>query len=212
LSNRYSSSVESKLAQDIKRIDAILRDELPKYDWPIDPSQEFIAANGGFIASRSYIKAILCIYAYHQPKSFDDNSIVNINNEWLKQANSKNYHHFFPKSYLKKKGESYENINHILNITIVDEFLNKRKIKAKAPSEYIGEFKETNQQLEDTMRTHLIGDLEAFGIWENNYNKFFDKRAIAVSDFLTNRIILQDVDKQEKQKKIIDDIEETEFE
>jgi hypothetical protein len=200
------------LAQDIKRIDAILRDELPKYDWPIDPSQEFIAANGGFIASRSYIKAILCIYAYHQPKSFDDNSIVNINNEWLKQANSKNYHHFFPKSYLKKKGESYENINHILNITIVDEFLNKRKIKAKAPSEYIGEFKETNQQLEDTMRTHLIGDLEAFGIWENNYNKFFDKRAIAVSDFLTNRIILQDVDKQEKQKKIIDDIEETEFE
>jgi hypothetical protein len=62
------------------------------------------------------------------------------------------------------------------------------------------------------MRTHLIDDLEAFGIWENNYDKFFDKRAKAVSDFLTNRIILQDVDKQEKQKKIIDDIEETEFE
>ena len=212
LSNRYSSSVESKLAQDIKRIEAILRDELPKYDWPIDFSQEFIAANGGFIASRSYIKAILCIYAYHQPKSFDDNSIVHINNEWLKQANSKNYHHFFPKSYLKKKGESSENINHILNITMVDEFLNKRKIKAKPPSDYIGEFKKTNQRLEDAMRTHLIDDLEAFGIWENNYSKFFNKRAKAVSDFLTNRIISQDIDKQEKQRKIIDDIEETEFE
>lgn len=212
LSNRYSSSVESKLAQDIKRIDTILKNELPKYDWPIDPSQEFIAANGWFIASRSYIKAILCIYAYHQPKSFIDDSIVNINNEWLKQANSKNYHHFFPKSYLKKVDESPENINHILNVTIVDDFLNKRAIKSKAPAEYMGEFKIKNQKLEDTMKTHLIDDLQEFGIWENNYSKFFNKRAKAVSDFLTSRIISQDIDKQEKQKKIIDDFEETESE
>jgi len=212
LSNRYSSSVESKLAQDIKRIDTILTDELPKYDWPIDPSQEFIAANGWFSVGRSYIKAMLCIYAYHQPKSFIDDSIVNINNEWLKQANSKNYHHFFPKSYLKKTGESPENINHILNITIVDDFLNKRAIRAKTPAEYMAEFKIKNQKLADTMRTHLIDDLEGFGIWENNYDKFFNSRAKAVSDFLTSRIITQDVDKQEKQTKIIDDVEETEME
>ena len=69
LSGRYSSAVESKLAQDIKRIDEILNDNLPKYDWSVDISPEFIKNNGWFSAGRSYIKALLCIYAYHQPKS-----------------------------------------------------------------------------------------------------------------------------------------------
>ena len=40
LSGRFSSSVEAKLGQDVKRIDAILNDELPKYDWSIDISEE----------------------------------------------------------------------------------------------------------------------------------------------------------------------------
>jgi hypothetical protein len=78
LSGRYSSAVESKLAQDIKRIDDILLEKLPSYDWPIDTSPNFIIENGWFSAGRSYIKAILCIYAYQQPKSFVDDSIVNI--------------------------------------------------------------------------------------------------------------------------------------
>ena len=61
LSGRYSSAVESKLAQDVKRIDQILAGELPSYDWSIDTSEEFIKNNGWFSAARSYIKAILCI-------------------------------------------------------------------------------------------------------------------------------------------------------
>lgn len=45
LSGRYSSSVESKFAQDIKRIDKILNDELPQYDWPINTDPKFIKTN-----------------------------------------------------------------------------------------------------------------------------------------------------------------------
>ena len=32
--------------------------------------------------------------------------MVRISNDWLKQANSKNYHHFFPKAFLRRKGYS----------------------------------------------------------------------------------------------------------
>lgn len=131
LSGRYSSAVESKLAQDVKRIDQILTGELPSYDWSIDTSDEFIKNNGWFSAARSYIKAILCIYAYFQPKSFNDNSIVNISNYWLKQANSKNYHHFFPKAHLRKQNYGEFRINHILNITIVDDFSTRERLKRK---------------------------------------------------------------------------------
>ena len=196
LSGRYSSGVESKLAQDIKRIDKILNGELPSYDSPIDTSEEFIKNNGGFSTGRSYIKAILCVYAYHQPKSFNDNSLVNIDNSWLKQANSKNYHHFFPKAWLAKQKEDDFYINHILNITIVDDYLNKKEIGAKPPSKYMEKFERGNPNIKMAMETHLIGDFDSFGIVDNDYDKFFDERAKMVSKEIRKRIIPQEIDKK----------------
>lgn len=196
LAGRYSSAVESKLAQDIKKIDKILNDELPKYEWPINTLPEFIKDNGWFNAGSSYIKAILCIYAYHQPKSFIDDSLVNINNDWLKQANSKNYHHFFPKAYLARLNEDERKINHILNITIVDDFLNKRKIRDNPPSEYMAKFKKDNPHLAETMKTHLITDLDKFGVWTDNYHSFFEKRGKIVSKEIEKRIIKQVIDEK----------------
>ncbi|MBE9001192.1 DUF262 domain-containing protein [Nostoc sp. LEGE 12447] len=207
LSGRYSSSVESKLAQDIKRIDEILVGDLPSYDWSIDTSPKFIKDNGWFSTSRSYIKAILCIYVYHQPKSFNDNSIVNVSNYWLKQANSKNYHHFFPKAHLKKQDYLDWYINHILNITIVDDFLNKREIKANAPSKYMAKFQAINHDLETTMRTHLIENLDSFGIWNDDYEQFLSERAKIVSREISKRIIKQEIDKK-GQSNLVDDFEE----
>lgn len=207
LSSRYSSGVESKLAQDIKRVDDILKNKLPKYDYAIDVSSEFIANNGWFSAGRSYIKAILCIYAYHEPKSFNDDSIVQINNNWLKQANSKNYHHYFPKAYLEKNGFSYHDANHIANITIVDDFLNKREIKANAPSKYMRKFLKTNPALKKTMKTHLIDDLDKFGVWNDDYEKFIKMRAGKISSEISKRIIPQNID-VEGQEPIVDDIDE----
>jgi hypothetical protein len=209
---RYSSGVENKLAKDVERIDSILVDQLPRYDWAIDTSTQYIEDNGWFSAGRSFIKAILCIYAYNQPKSFIDNSIVNIGNQYLKQANSKNYHHFFPKAHLRKKEESDFYINHVLNITIVDDFLNKREIKAKAPSQYMAKFLKQNPDLEETMKTHCIRGLDKFGIWENDYEKFFYQRAKLVSRELNKRIIIQDTDQELKATKIYDDYEQTDVE
>jgi hypothetical protein len=190
LSERYSSSVETKLTQDVKRIDKILKVELPTYDFQVDISKQAIIDNGWFSANRSYIKAILCLYAYQEPKSFNDHSIVRMNNGWLKQANSKNYHHFFPRAFLKRHGEEEFFINHILNITIVDDFLNKRKIRAQAPSKYMQTFKKENVNIVETMKTHLIDDIDNFGIWEDDYDTFFEKRAEKVSNELKKKIII----------------------
>src|SRR5207302_1001769 len=122
LTRRYSGPVETNIGQDIRRIEMILKNERPEYDAGVDTSPEFIRNNGSFNAGRSFVKAILCVFAFHEPKSFADDSVVRISNDWLKQANSKNYHHFFPKAYLRRKG-NYEDwiINNIANITIVDD-------------------------------------------------------------------------------------------
>ena len=212
LSGRYSSAVESKLAQDVKRIDKILNDEIPEYGWPIDSSADFIKRNGRFSVGRSYIKAILCIYAYQGPKSFDNNAHVNISNSWLKQTNSKNYHHFFPKAYLKRSGVDDEEINHVLNITIVDDYLNKREIKADPPSKYMDKFRKRNSQISETMKTHLIGDLDDFGIWTNNYKRFLDRRADMLSKEIRKMIILREGDQQPQSNLEYDDSRDLEIE
>ena len=175
LTGRYTSAVETKLAADIKRVEAILREEEPVFDEGVDLTADAIGQNGYFSTGRSFIKAILCLYAYLQPESFASGAKVQIANDWLKRANSKNYHHFFPRAYLKKREEEHFYINHVANITIVDDYLNKNEIKAKAPSAYMKGFRKENRQLQQTMETHLI-DLDTFGIWEDDYDLFFRER------------------------------------
>jgi hypothetical protein len=129
------------------------------------------------------------LFAFHEPQSFADGSKVHIDNAWLQIATSRNYHHFFPKAYLKGKEEDFY-INHIVNITIVDDFLNKQVIRAKAPSKYMNDFKKKNLQLDDVMRTHLI-ELNNYGVWDNDYDTFFEKRAEKISEELSKRLIPQ---------------------
>lgn len=163
------------MAADIKRVDSILIDQEPMYDEGVDLTADAIESHGYFNTGRSFIKAILCLLAYQQPESFASGAKVTIANDWLKRANSKNYHHFFPRAWLKKRGEERFWINHVANITIVDDYLNKREIKAKAPSQYMKAFKKENRHLRETMKTHLI-ELDSFGIWEDDYDTFFHER------------------------------------
>ena len=103
LSYRYSSSTESRLAQDIKRIALILKNQRPDYsDIKVDLDSPMALIETNFSAGNSYCKAVLCLLAYQEPKDFQDNGKVILDNSWLKIASSKNYHHFFPKRYLEK--------------------------------------------------------------------------------------------------------------
>lgn len=194
LNSKFSSGTESKVARDIiVVIDKILNNLEPEQQ-EVNISIDNLNRNGWFSVGKAYIKGMLCILAAKQPESFIDGALVNINNGWLKAANSKNYHHFFPRAYLRKNGVDDGKANHIANITIVDDFLNKNKIKDKAPSVYMREFKELNSNLEDTMKTHLIYDINDMGIFNDDYNKFFEKRLETFKKEIESRLIIKSYD------------------
>ena len=195
LGGRYSHALETKLAQDIRIIDVILDGKQPVYDYPVNPTKEFVELSGSFNTGRSFIKAILCCLASKKPKSFKNNADVFVNNDWLKRSNSKNYHHFFPKGSFKGESANDSRINHIANITIVDDYLNKREIRAKKPSVYISDFSKKNHDIERTLRTHLIS-LEQAGIQEDDYEKFFKYRCRVIARELAKNLIPQAIDAQ----------------
>ena len=189
LSSRYSSATESKLAQDIKRINQIINGNQPEYkDFLINVSPSNLIETQ-FSAGNSFCKAILCLLAYNEPKNFNDNGKVTLDNNYLKTANSKNYHHFFPKSFLKKNFVGNE--NSLMNITLISDKLNKRKIGAKAPSDYIMEFNDSNDSLKKTLKSHLINDIDSFGISTDDYSTFLDKRARVFNTMLDARLNLK---------------------
>ncbi len=188
LSYRYSSSAESRLAQDIRRIDKILNNDRPNYTdikVDLDSPQTLIETN--FRAGNSYCKAVLCLLAYQEPKDFQDNGRVILDNSWLRQANSKNFHHFFPKKYLENR--EIVNSNSLINITFVSDHLNKHKIGARAPSDYIGDFKNENSDINKPLNSHFI-DINGFGIESDDYKTFLKARAERIFNELKARIDL----------------------
>lgn len=188
LSYRYSSSSESRLARDIKRIDSILKKERPDYsDIYVYLESPETLIHTSFSAGNSYCKAILCLLAYGEPKDFRDNGRVILDNSWLKIARSKNFHHFFPRKYLENKG--IPNENSLVNITFVSDRLNKHSIGARSPSNYIGKFKDHNPNIDKTLKTHFI-ELDGFGIENDDYATFLNARAQTIYQHLTERIDL----------------------
>ncbi len=177
--SRYSAASGGKLAVDLKRMDTILAGDAPEYrsDERVVLSPEDLT-HYWFSTGDALSKAVLCVLAGQRPRSFDTSADVDLDNSWLKVSNSKNYHHFFPKAYIDKRPD-IENwrANVVANITFVDDHLNKRALRAKPPSEYMRLMAEANPELEATMESHLIGDLEAFGVWDDDYERFLLERS-----------------------------------
>lgn len=97
--------------------------------------------------------------------------------------------------------------NNVLNITIVDDYLNKRQIRTDPPSAYLKRFAEANPDIEKAMASHLIGPLEKSGNWADNYASFLQKRADLVSAELRKRVIARPID-QRGQVVRTDDVDE----
>jgi len=184
---RYSSAAESKVGDDLKKMSDIARAKVPKY-----PRDELIIGTETiretwFSSGNAFCKTVLCLLASQRPKSFDTNGEVLLDNSNLKIATSRNYHHFFPKDYLRKKLPDKE-ANWIANITLIDAYSNKHIIAAKAPSGYIGTFMKKNPKLKQGLRAHLIDDPATFGVLNDDYETFLTNRSALMAECLNAKL------------------------
>lgn len=187
INERYSSASDSKINEDFNKIDKIITGESPSYpNLELTVSAEEISETH-FSSGNAYCKSILCLLAFNQPKSFDTDGIVVLDNSNLKIASSRNYHHFFPRKYLENNSKDAEP-NLIANITLIDGYSNKHKIGKKPPSQYIGEFSDENTQIDKTLKSHLIDDRGEFGIDEDDYETFISKRSESFSSMLNDKL------------------------
>lgn len=190
LSLRYSSATESKLAADIKKVDLIIdgkRPSYPEFKLFINSAQDLRETD--FSTGNAICKSILCILAYHEPKDFDTNGKVLLDNSYLKIASSKNYHHFFPRAFIRNHGTDAEPpyANSIVNITLVSAELNKKRIGAKAPSVYLADFADENSELKHALNSHLI-EMDDASVIQDDFTAFLKHRSEVLYAEILKRI------------------------
>lgn len=190
LSLRYSSATESKLAADIKKVDLIIdgkRPSYPEFKLFINSAQDLRETD--FSTGNAICKSILCILAYHEPKDFDTNGKVLLDNSYLKIASSKNYHHFFPRAFIRNHGTDAETpyANSIVNITLVSAELNKKRIGAKAPSVYLADFADENSELKHALNSHLI-QMDDASVIQDDFTAFLKHRSEVLYAEILKRI------------------------
>ena len=197
LSHRFSDAVVSKLGQDVKFFDALLANKKPSDahlpNLTITP--KIIASKGTFKMGSAFAKAILCLFAGHKPKSLSDGEDVTTGKAWLSKKNARNFHHFFPRAYMEKEGwsDSDRPVNNVANIIIIASDENQ-DIKKTAPSKYISKFRKKNPKLDDALKSHLIDDVDKFGVTTDDYATFFDRRVSKICKELFKCIVPRSMD------------------
>jgi hypothetical protein len=185
---RYGSASETKITEDFNKMDDIIVGRVPTYaatELTIDPKR---IEEAKFLTNNAYCKSVLCLLAYLQPKSFDTNGAVNLDNSHLKITTSSNYHRFFPGAYVHEQHKGKEP-NLLANITLQDGDPIEHRLGRKPPSEYIGKFGKDNPDLAGTLQTHLITDMTTFGVIADDYDTFIQCRAKAIADELNAKLI-----------------------
>jgi hypothetical protein len=144
---------------------------------------------------------VLCFLATKNPCEFQNHLPVQIDRTFG-EANQTQLHHIFPTNYLKNKFEKDEKyfksnikpyMNSMANISLISKGAN-RDIWDKEPSVYFGDCEKSNPNLSGDLESQLITSLDDFGIRNNDFPKFIDKRAERVANEINSfAISLKDV-------------------
>jgi len=191
LSERYIQAQDTKTEEDIKEMDKLINDSKEKvFDYDVDDFTWDEIKEIEMSFGSSLAKSILCFLASKIPLEFKNNERVNLSSAFA-EANLKELHHVFPRNFIKSQfGEDtkeYQNINSIANITLLSKTTN-REIWDTKPSKYFGQFTKENKNLDIALKSHLIGNIDDFGISKDDFNKFLNKRAKLIEEELNQFI------------------------
>ncbi len=188
LGDRYEAHVESTLAEDLKQLQKVVDNEPPVFDFHVYCAWDDIRDYGNFRLNSAYIKALICLMHQASPRSFINGEKVVID-DVLHKGNSKNYHHFFPRAYLKEIGN--DNPDHIANITLLRAAQNQ-SLGDRSPKAYIPRYKSDAVTIETTLKSQFI-DAKKQDAWIDNYSNFKEMRCRMLASAIKAKLVTKEM-------------------
>ena len=183
-SKRYSGSTDIKMNDDIAFFDRVLSEDysdISRYSYSIDSNT---LINQTFSKSNPFTRSFLLLLAQKQPSNLVNGNRIDLG-EALSRYNSKEYHHIFPRAFLKNKGEATSRINSLCNFCFLPTDSNKA-IAARSPSDYMINVV-PKSKYRDILSSNLM-PLKKDVYLNNQYDEFLRQRAEIVLQFLDSQI------------------------
>jgi len=171
-SNRYSGSTDSKMDGDIDFFNQVLNNTFTRIEKYKSNLPYNFFRKQRLIKSNPYVKATLLLMAQKNPLDLTNANRIDLGNA-LSSYNRKEYHHIFPKNYLKQWGFLINQINLISNFCFLPANSNKI-ISDSYPSCYF--FNIADSKFSEVLDSNILP--QDVNIYRNNdYNMFIEKRA-----------------------------------
>jgi hypothetical protein len=175
LSERYRGASEHFISKDLEYIDGyVVNGALPEVSFGAVPQK------GGlprltFRSNNSRSRAFVLMLARTGPRNLT-NGIAIDTAEALSSYNKKQFHHVYPKAYLKKVGTDDE-INSLVNICMLAASENNT-VSDDSPNEYLPQLVEKHgPEAQAIFRSNLLPDPTEVNYSKLTYNKFVELRA-----------------------------------
>ena len=191
LSERYSSTSPSRMAEDAKILIEHLSGEPAEFKYAYHVSMDNVLRTKMTSTSSALRNATLCMLALKEPRNFKDNSIVNLKDQFFSNLKKAERHHIFPVGYLKKENIDSRKVHLLANFCFIPSNLNS-EISSQPPAKYFKKYKEDNPSFAHTIKTHLIPAGNESAVWENDFDKFLKERSQLIAEEL-NIIVDQGV-------------------
>jgi len=183
-SKRFSASTDMKMNDDIAFFEKVVNgkySDIQKYSYAVDKSG---LINQRFSKNSPYTRAFLLLLAQKKPRNLANGNKIDLGTA-LSEYNSKEYHHIFPRKFLKNKGEEALKINSLCNFTFLPADSNK-SISAKSPSDYVFNVIPSNNY-KKILNSNLM-PLRKEIYQKDQYDAFLMERATLIIQYLDNII------------------------
>ena len=184
-SRRYSASTDVKMNDDIAFFERVVNgdySDIQKYSYSVDKSG---LISQRFSRSNPFTRAFLLLIAQKTPLNLVNGNRIDLGTA-LSEYNSKEYHHIFPRIFLKNKGVETERINSLCNFTFLPANANK-VISGKSPADYI--FNVTPSSGYSKILNSNLMPLRKDIYQKDKYDTFLEERATLILQYLDNLIV-----------------------
>ncbi len=183
-SKRYSASTDMKMNDDISFFQNIIDGDysgIDRYSYSVDQDE---LVNQSFTKSNPFTRAFLLLVAQSQPLNLLNGTKIDLG-EALSRYNTKEYHHIFPRAFLKAKGFTTSPVNSLCNFCFLPADSNKI-ISNKAPSDYVINLVPKNKYSQILKSNLLPLKKEIYS--NDQYDEFLKQRAMLIMQFLDAEI------------------------
>ncbi|MDZ5076100.1 GmrSD restriction endonuclease domain-containing protein [Nesterenkonia sp. HG001] len=130
-----------------------------------------------FRANSATSKMLALMLSHHAPVDLITGQAIDKNRS-LAWSNDKEFHHFFPKAFLRRKGHASRRANAIGNMVMLTSISNIQ-IRDKAPSVYLSEVAATigQDELRNRLDKSLVSEAAYQAALADNFEAFLEARA-----------------------------------